>query len=93
MRVPVSTLVIAAAVALAAATAQAAPKEPARGQQVAANSVGRYAVQATYTGPQLEVGYSSSTRRIADCLASFPGYNPKTDQIWSRSGPRQRCKL
>ena len=93
MRVPVRTLLIAGAVALAAATAQAAPKEPARGQQVAANSVERHVIQATYTGPQLEVGYSSSTRRIADCLASFPGYNPKTDLIWSRSGPKQRCKL
>jgi len=93
MRVPVSTLLIAGAVALAAASAQAAPKEPARGQVIAANSVGRYAIQATYTGPQLEVGYSTSTRRIADCLASFPGYNPKTDLIWSRSGPKQRCKL
>ena len=91
MRVP--TLLIASALALAAASAQAAPKEPARAQTMAANSVGRYAIQATYTGPQLEVGYSTSTRRIADCLASFPGYNPKTDLIWSRSGPKQRCKL
>ena len=94
MRVSVSTFLIAGAVALAAATAQAAPKESAPGQQrMAANSVERHAIQATYTGPQLEVGYSTSTRRIADCLASFPGYNPKTDFIWSRSGPKQRCKL
>ncbi|MGH6967472.1 MAG: hypothetical protein ACREE0_23545 [Phenylobacterium sp.] len=93
MRVAVSTLVIATAMALAAATAQAAPQTPAGAQQMAANSVERHAIQATYTGPQLEVGYSSSTRRIADCLASFPGYNPKTDFIWSRSGPKQRCKL
>jgi hypothetical protein len=85
--------VITAAIALTAATAQAAPKEPAGGQQIAANSVERHAIQASYTGPQLEVGYSSSTRRIADCLASFPGYNPKTDFIWSRSGPKQRCRL
>src|SRR4051812_22080999 len=93
MRVAVSTLVIAAAMTLCAATAQAAPNEPARGQQIAANSVERHAVQASYTGPQLEVGYSPSPRRIADCLASFPGYNPKTDLIWSRSGPKQRCRL
>ena len=93
MRVPVRTLLIAGAVALTAATAQAAPKETARAQQIAANSVERHAIQATYTGPQLEVGYSSSTRRIADCLASFPGYNPKTDYVWSRFGPKQRCKL
>jgi hypothetical protein len=94
MRVPVRTLLIAGAVALTAVTAQAAPKAPAHGQQqIAANSVGRHAVQAAYTGPALDVGYSSSTRRIADCLATYPGYNPKTDLIWSRSGPKQRCKL
>jgi hypothetical protein len=93
MRFPVSTFLIAGAVALAAATAQAAPQGAARGQQMAANSVERHAIPANYTGAQLEVGYSSSTRRIADCLASFPGYNPKTDLIWSRSGPKQRCKL
>ncbi len=93
MRVSVSTLAIAAAMAFGAATAQAASKDPARGQQMAANSVERHAIQASYTGPQLDIGYSSSTRRIADCLASFPGYNPKTDLIWSRSGPKQRCRL
>ena len=93
MRVPVRPILIASALALAATTAVAAPKAPAAGQQIAANAVGRYAIQASYTGPQLEVGYSTSTRRIADCLASFPGYNPKTDLIWSRSGPKQRCKL
>jgi hypothetical protein len=94
MRVFVRTLLIAAAALAAATTAQAAPKEPASGrQQIAANSVDRHAIPATYTGPQLEVGYSTSTRRIADCLASYPGYNPKTDLIWSRSGPKQRCKL
>ena len=92
MRVPVRTLLIASAVALAAASAQAAPAA-GRVQQMAANSVERHAIQATYTGPQLDVGYSSSTRRIADCLASFPGYSPKTDYVWSRSGPKQRCKL
>ena len=94
MRVFVRTLLIAAAALAAATTAQAAPKEPASGrQQIAANSVDRPAIPATYIGPQLEVGYSTSTRRIADCLASYPGYNPKTDLIWSRSGPKQRCKL
>jgi len=89
----VTPLLIASAMALSAAAAHAAPKEPARSQQFAAVSAGRYGQQASYTGPTLEVGYSSSTRRIADCLASFPGYNPRTDFIWSRSGPKQRCKL
>ena len=95
MRASARTLLIAGAAALAVATtAQASPKEPVRGrQQIAANSVDRHAISATFTGPQLEVGYSSGARRIADCLASYPGYIPKTDLIWSRSGPKQRCKL
>lgn len=91
MRAILSSTLIAAAV-LAAGAAQAQPAAPAR-VQLAALSVASYAVQAAHTGPQLEVGYSSSTRRIADCLASFRGYNPKTDMIWARSGAKQRCPL
>jgi hypothetical protein len=78
---------------LATDAAQAAPDSPVRAQQFAANAAGAYATQAAHTGAQLEVGYSASTRRIADCLASFRGYNPKTDKIWSRTGPPQRCKI
>ena len=85
-----STAVVAAAT-LMAASAQAEPP-PARVQLIA-NSVAPYSVPAAYTGPQLVVGYSTSTRRIADCLASFPGYNPKTDMIWSRTAAKQRCPL
>ena len=91
MRAVLSTTLIAAAVLVASAV-QAEPAPPAR-VQLAANSVTSYSVQAAYTGPQLEVSYSTSTRRIADCLASFPGYNPKTDMIWSRTSPKQRCPL
>ena len=91
MRAYASTALIAAAT-LIAASVQAQPAVPAR-VQLAANAVTSYAVQAAYTGPQLNVGYSVSARRIADCLASFPGYNPKTDMIWSRSAPKQRCPL
>lgn len=89
MRIVLSTALIAAAT-LMAASVQA---EPAARVQLIANSIASYGVQAAYTGPQLVVGYSTSTRRIADCLASFPGYNPKTDMIWSRSAPKQRCPL
>ena len=46
MRVSASTTLIAAAMALVAVSAQAAPKETAPGQQMAANSADRYAVQA-----------------------------------------------
>ncbi len=89
----VTTLLTAAAMALTAAAAHAAPKDTAHNQQFAAISAAGCGQKASYTGPTLDVGYSSSTRRIADCLASFPGYNPKTDFIWSRSGSKQRCKL
>jgi len=91
MRVILSTSLIAAAV-LAAGAVQAAPKEGAR-LQLAAYSATDYGVQAAHTGAQLDVGYSSSSRRIADCLASFSGYNPKTDMIWVRAGAKQRCPL
>lgn len=90
MRAAATTALILAT--LMAASVQAQPAAPAR-VQFAANAVTSHAVQAAYTGPQLVVGYSTSSRRIAECLASFPGYNPKTDMIWSRSAPRQRCPL
>lgn len=90
MRAAATTALILAT--LMAASVQAQPAGPAR-VQFAANAVTSHAVQAAYTGPQLVVGYSTSSRRIAECLASFPGYNPKTDMIWSRSAPRQRCPL
>jgi hypothetical protein len=93
MREIVSTALIVGAMALMASAAQAAPKDVQRPQQLAAASAARYGVQASYTGPQLEVGYSTGARHIADCLASFPGYNPKTDRIHTPSGAIQRCRL
>ena len=92
MREIVSTALIAGAVALVTTAAQAAPKDVPH-QQFAAAAAARYGVQASYTGPQLEVGYSAGARHIADCLASFPGYDPRTDLIRSPSGAVQRCSL
>jgi len=91
MREIVSTALIAGAVALVTTAAQAAPKDVPHQQFAAAAA--RYGVQASYTGPQLEVGYSAGARHIADCLASFPGYDPRTDLIRSPSGAVQRCSL
>ena len=59
----------------------------------AAIAAERYGMKASYTGPQLDVGYSRSARRIADCLATFPGYDPKTDLIRLRSGATRHCRL
>jgi hypothetical protein len=59
----------------------------------AAIAAERYGLKASYTGPQLEVGYSRSARHVADCLASFRGYDPKTDLIRLRSGATRLCRL
>jgi hypothetical protein len=39
------------------------------------------------------VGYSARTRRIADCLASFPRYDPGADRIEVRPGVSRPCPL
>jgi hypothetical protein len=74
-----------AAATLAAAGAQAAPQAP---------SIEGYAVKATYDGPAFNVGYSAKARRMAACLASYPGvYDPRTDLVRVRPGVTRRCTL
>jgi hypothetical protein len=84
----------AAAVVLAAGTsgAQAKPKaHPVRPAQAA--SAERHGTQASYrTGP-IGHGYSVRDRHIADCLASYRGYDPKTDRVVLRDGQTRRCGL
>ena len=77
------------AIAASAASAQTmtTTKTPA------AMAAERYGMKASYTGPQLDVGYSRSERHIADCLATYPRYDPKTDLIRLRSGETRRCRL
>ncbi len=76
---------LAAAATLVAAGAGAAPKAP---------SVEAYAVKATYDGPSFNVGYSAKARRMAACLASYPGvYDPRTDLIRVRPGVTRHCGL
>jgi len=88
-------LATAAVVALVvfAPNADAAPRETQKPAAPAARSADAYAVQASYSGPLEEKGYSSQARRIADCLATYPGaYDPKTDRV--RVGDRtRRCEL
>jgi hypothetical protein len=40
---------------------------------------------------QAEQGYSAPERRLADCLATFPGYDYRTDQIPAGPGVTRRC--
>jgi hypothetical protein len=56
----------------------------------AAVSVQRYAKPATETP---EAGYSDQARRLADCLASYPNYDYRTDLYEARPGEPRRCPL
>lgn len=59
----------------------------------AAPSAQRFAQPASYRGPVMSHGYSARARRIADCLATYPGYDPKTDRVIVRPGVARRCDL
>lgn len=92
-----SAMIAAAAVALAASGATAAGKAPkpapgaAQGAQ--APSVVGYGREASYrTGP-IGKGYSARDRHIADCLATYRGYDPATDKVVVRPGVARRCEL
>ena len=84
----------AAVVALAvfAPGAEAAPTAP-KVDTPAARSAESHGVEATYRGPMTEKGYSLHARRVADCLATYPGaYDPKIDRV--RIGLQtRRCEL
>ena len=38
-------------------------------------------------------GYSDAARRSADCIATYPGYDPRTDTYEVRPGVTRRCPL
>lgn len=38
-------------------------------------------------------GYSDDARRHADCVATYPGYDPRTDSYEVRPGVTRRCPL
>jgi opacity protein-like surface antigen len=79
-----------AGLAGATAAAAAVPPQAAR----IAVSADNLAVQALYHGPALEMGYSAQTRRMTECLATYPGaYDPRTDLVRLASGATRRCTL
>jgi hypothetical protein len=87
-----ATLVLGSLV-LAAPQANAAAQGRAAAQKISAVSAERYGAQASYRGPALEHGYSARALRIADCLATYPGYDPKSDRVTVRPGVTRRCAL
>jgi len=86
-----SKAVIASAVG-ASACAQTPPTR-APAQPPAAVSAQRFAVPAVETTHLAPQGYSDEARRIADCLATYPGYDHRTDQIEVSPGVNRRCPL
>lgn len=91
MRQAITAALAVSLFALGATAATAQNREPQA--RLIAVSVERYSTPATYRGTQLEIGYSSQTRRMADCLASFKGYDPKLDRVVVRPGVTRACPL
>ncbi|HEY8572139.1 hypothetical protein [Phenylobacterium sp.] len=89
MRIILCAAALAAASLAPAANAGERPKP----QQVSAISVDDRAVPASYRGPTVGHGYSARARRIADCLATYPNYDPKSDRVKVAPGVTRRCAL
>jgi len=90
MRQLIWAAVAAGALVSTAAWACAASAEP-RPARTAAVSADRYAVDTAYRTPSRGHGYSAEARRRADCLASYPGYDWRTDRIHLRRGGSVPC--
>lgn len=65
----------------------------AEGPPPAAVSAQRFATPAAETARAPPVGYAPDARRIADCLASFPGYDYRTDRMETGPQAGRRCPL
>jgi hypothetical protein len=79
MRAPIGLIVLVCAAAACAETPGA----------LQAQSYGAPAAAAVGS----QHGYSDAARRHADCVASYPGYDPRTDTYEVRPGVTRRCPL
>ncbi|CAN7236672.1 hypothetical protein LJR219_000911 [Phenylobacterium sp. LjRoot219] len=52
-----------------------------------------YGAPAAATAQAPPHGYSDAARRHADCVATYPGYDPRTDTYEVRPGVTRRCPL
>lgn len=89
VRIPLIAVITSLA---AAAAAQAAEPQLQPSTRTAA-SAERYGVAASYRTPTPGRGYSARDRHMADCLASYRGYDPRTDRVALRPGVTRRCAL
>ena len=81
----------AAALALMAA-ACATSGAPTAPQLTSAGSAQQHGAPTSYRAPALGQGYSARDRHMADCLATYPGYDPAADQV-TVGGVTQPCPL
>jgi hypothetical protein len=91
MRTPIRIGLSAAALALASLGAQAKPA--AKHAPAPAASAERYGVTASYRTAPEGRGYSARDRHMADCLATYRSYDPRTDRVVLRPGVTRRCEL
>jgi hypothetical protein len=83
-----------AAATLVALCACAQPTaETAEGGAPAAASAQGYAAPTSAIAQTPQQGYSTEARRLADCAASFPNYDYRTDSYQPSPGVTRRCPL
>lgn len=99
MREVISAGLLAGAVALTAATAAGAKPQPQPQPQPgapttapAAPAAESYGVKTTYRAGAGK-GYTARERHMADCLATYRGYDPASDRIVVRPGVTRPCEL
>lgn len=91
MRQISGAILILTTLAVAAPAAAVEKTPPAKAESAPAAQ--RFAQPASHRGPVMSHGYSARARRIADCLATYPGYDPKSDRVVVRPGVTRPCAL
>ena len=93
MRVPTCAAAAAGVLVLTGVSAASVkPEARANAPRPAAPSVESFGVKTTYRAAAGK-GYTARERHMADCLATYPGYDPATDRIAVRPGVTRPCEL
>jgi hypothetical protein len=92
MRQPMLGAWTAAALVALCACAQSASETAESGTPAAASAQG-YGAPTSAVGQTPQQGYSTEARRLADCAASFPNYDYRTDSYQPSPGVIHRCPL
>lgn len=85
--------ILFATVAVAVSGHAEAGERPMQAQRISVASAQATGIQASYRGPVIGHGYTARARHAADCLATHPNYDPRTDRIRVAPGVSKRCTL